>query len=533
MAVVNTIEIPGISDIIRVPALEDAELKRERIQRMRAAHTALPGVLNWLPAAINHIDDAQDILITALILGKPILRRLPVRFLPVLGWVLLVNDLLNGVNALLEIATGGAVGKLNFYNTLLSAFGGRSALVKKASKFLRSGTKWFPFVVQAGQVLRTFTGYGLQLGGVFGAVSDTFWGGLKAFGGQPIRVIGPPPSDPLYKAARVLSQTSYLPFITAGLTEQEITMIMASYNAAVGFLIDPLLQPVDDNRLAEYADFSMPLYEPWSPASRAALSAEGLDPSGPFDHALPFVNRWPTFSEAFRAGSGAGGSWDVDVAPQMSASGQSQAAHLFADEAAQAAFDVWGEPGSVEKALTPFEQMMGFAHELGVFPPWSVSSCPAPDTPGFVQFRPPGFNCVAYTYPDTNALPDLHSPAFTPAYPAPPGSDQEKQIEWFANLALYLYCGFGLELPVFTVLDSAPARIDAWTTNRIRRGRESVVLAALYTWGNYWLKEMSPPSGALPLPRQKVCQLTAGGLPSLYGAPPASAGPGIPIAIAH
>lgn len=90
-----TINIPGITDILRLPGLETKDLRRERFQRMKTSVPALPRVLQWIPPLINKLDDAQDLLFTALALAWPILRLLGRPFLGPLGILLTISDLLN------------------------------------------------------------------------------------------------------------------------------------------------------------------------------------------------------------------------------------------------------------------------------------------------------------------------------------------------------------------------------------------------------------------------------------------------------
>jgi hypothetical protein len=91
-----TISLPGISDVIRIPFLETKQLRHERAARWRASHSALPGPLQPITRILQKLDDAQDLLFTAIALAVPILRFAGVRFIPFLGWALTINDILNG-----------------------------------------------------------------------------------------------------------------------------------------------------------------------------------------------------------------------------------------------------------------------------------------------------------------------------------------------------------------------------------------------------------------------------------------------------
>ena len=90
-----TIDIPGLTDFIRIPQLENETLKFQRWARFKTQEPLLPEPLRWIPGLINKLDDAQDLLYTGLVLARPLLRRLPARWLPYLGWILLLNDVLN------------------------------------------------------------------------------------------------------------------------------------------------------------------------------------------------------------------------------------------------------------------------------------------------------------------------------------------------------------------------------------------------------------------------------------------------------
>ncbi len=90
-----TIDIPGLTDFIRWPALENEELKFQRFIRFKTQEPLLPEPLRWIPDVINKLDDAQDLLFTALVLARPLLKKIPTWWLPGLGWTLFANDVLN------------------------------------------------------------------------------------------------------------------------------------------------------------------------------------------------------------------------------------------------------------------------------------------------------------------------------------------------------------------------------------------------------------------------------------------------------
>lgn len=89
------IQVPGLTDILRLPGLETKDVRRERARRARAHRSALPEGARWITGLLNKLDNAQDLIYTAAALSIPIARWLGVRMIPGLGAILTANDLLN------------------------------------------------------------------------------------------------------------------------------------------------------------------------------------------------------------------------------------------------------------------------------------------------------------------------------------------------------------------------------------------------------------------------------------------------------
>jgi hypothetical protein len=90
-----TIDVPGLSDIIKWPELFSPHLRKERFDRFQSRNSPVPKSLQWIPPLLTKLDNAQDLLFTGLALLIPILRRLPRAFMGPLGVILTINDLLN------------------------------------------------------------------------------------------------------------------------------------------------------------------------------------------------------------------------------------------------------------------------------------------------------------------------------------------------------------------------------------------------------------------------------------------------------
>lgn len=90
-----TVDVPGIQDILKVKDWESKQLRYERYQRFATAKSAVPKALQWIPPLLTKLDNAQDLLFTGLALAIPIIRRLAPRFIPGVGLLLTLNDILN------------------------------------------------------------------------------------------------------------------------------------------------------------------------------------------------------------------------------------------------------------------------------------------------------------------------------------------------------------------------------------------------------------------------------------------------------
>lgn len=155
------------------------ELMR-KIEWYKSQASHVPEQLRWIPAIINILDDAQDMLITALYLARPFLKKVFTRPIPVVGWALTANDLLNlSTNALAGAMTPGLIKPSVLYSNPLNDLKIKGA--ERYNAYIKSKVGFrsrLSFALQGLQVSDTLTGYGLQLGGVMGALSDTTWATL-------------------------------------------------------------------------------------------------------------------------------------------------------------------------------------------------------------------------------------------------------------------------------------------------------------------------------------------------------------------
>jgi hypothetical protein len=267
-----TIDIPGALDIFRIKPgkLEDKERRKQRIIRMATANSPMPEAIRWIPSVINMLDDIEDLASTLLTLARPLLRKLPTRFVPILGWVLLATDVVNLTTATLGVAAGGRGGKRVIANA--SKFFGKNRVrpTARVAQFLGK----FPilsFALQSPQALENITGFGLRLGGIMGMLSDTFWGFLRSLGGGKVVFRGPPGSTLGEKAARVLTQIFQLGGPNLPLGVEDMNEVIAGHKLASAILREQPSATRVENRFEDALQTEVPVFIPWNEASREAL----------------------------------------------------------------------------------------------------------------------------------------------------------------------------------------------------------------------------------------------------------------------
>lgn len=293
-----TINIPGMSDIFKLPvdALTNKQLKRERYQRFKTQKSPVPESLNWIPGIINQLDNAQDILYTAFFLAKPFLRRLPLRFIPYVGWGLLIMDIMNLGTKIFSMAMTPGLSKPCVRKTQKNY----SKPKKFAADLFRdwiapSGwRKWLGFALQAPQALETLTGYGLVLGSLMGAVSDFVWGIPRLLQGNKVVFRAPPPSDPAMKAVNYLTSDLFQHNMQDILTPEEHAMLILAHNAALTIIFDYGYVP-NMERTAQLENIPVMTFEPWELSTLEILEEEGIDLREDIDAFTPIVK--PTYDQ--------------------------------------------------------------------------------------------------------------------------------------------------------------------------------------------------------------------------------------------
>lgn len=281
------------------------ERQKQRIQQMKAGPSPIPEPLRWIPDVINAIDDAQDLLYTAAYLARPLLKRIPGRFIPYVGWGLMAMDIANLMVALLGMAMTPCIMKPTFVNDIKHL---KSAALNPSSVFnaFIAKANWrrhLGFLLQAAQSAYTIFDKGLVLGGIMGMMSDAVWSSIQYFLkkgdvniqwqlGRTQRV------DP---GPHYLIQTMKMQFWRDILFPEDHLMLVIAQKLAQDAMCEQIAA-LDDQRIETSLSAPVPTNIPWSAASIDALKEEGVPIDENTRPALPDLNRVYHYEELLTAG---------------------------------------------------------------------------------------------------------------------------------------------------------------------------------------------------------------------------------------
>lgn len=255
-----TIDIPALREVLVWRPRTPEEI-RAMHARMRTRNSAVPDTLSWIPSVINWLDDTEDIISTFLPAAHLLARRIAPRLIPGIGWALTGAELLNVLTQLLGAPLVGRVPKAKAATDLMQAYANRR-LLKATSLFPRTVTGWIGYLAEALQASKTLFGYGIQLGGIMAAASDTVWGLIRsAWDGGTVRVRAPAPTDPLGKAWRYLYTTASNLWAFAGLDRDRQRGTMLAYNIAAEHIANTPDPRWDPNRIPTLLDRPRPIID--------------------------------------------------------------------------------------------------------------------------------------------------------------------------------------------------------------------------------------------------------------------------------
>lgn len=194
-----SIRIPQWDDIIHLQPnafKSDEQIKAEKKENLvRILDSPAPEWARDYSSVMTWIDNVQD---TASVV-YPLLKLLNIiapkamgKVMPVIGWLSAGYDILNILNALGRAPLTPMKSKRTMCQTY------RQNPFSKQARYARINNikNWKPNIadaIQAAQVSDQFFGFGLSLGGIMGAITDTFFGAYRYLNGDPVRFTFDPP----------------------------------------------------------------------------------------------------------------------------------------------------------------------------------------------------------------------------------------------------------------------------------------------------------------------------------------------------
>lgn len=339
---------------------------------MRNGNSPVPKVLQWIPNVINQLDDAQDLLYTALVIGKWVAPRVFLRMVPGLGWTLLANDALNVGTALLGTALGGRSMKRGFMESMELLGTNRTRRLGRVAAFMGK-TPMVPFLLTAGQASTTLTGYGLSLGAAMGMVTDSIWGAIRAVQGESVVIKGPPPADPLGKAVRFLAQSQQQVEMKDIISPEDHELLIAANAVATQITQEQTEPNILETLHDQLTNIRVPGFEPWNGASKQALTELGIRPDSDPEHPIiphySINEDYPKFTDIVNNVGTKIGEWHDAMKNVLKDSGTSIALQAAYN---QTNLDNWrwiaGDPKNIKPTFEEWENAAAAAIEFSVFP---------------------------------------------------------------------------------------------------------------------------------------------------------------------
>jgi len=343
MAEEFTITIPGWDDVIKIKPMhtlskeKQRELTVRRIISMKESPT--PEIVRSISSLAVYLDDAEDILSTAMILGRPLLRRLPSRMIPGLGWVLLVTDILDFGTWIISSATGGPTGKRKAIDQIRNVSLSRGNRMRKIDKFhrLKPG---LPQLIEGLQATETIFGVGLSIGPLMGLFQDTVWSLMRLGEGARIKIRMTTPPNIAQLAAKFLLQSNLLMGLGPLLGIDDTLKLWAANEYANLWLQEEKESEEMISRANIGLGLRLPQFIPGNPLTREILALYDVDPDRDEGPPPPFdFGEKPFIADA------------VDAALQVFPKMRDAYKHLYQDKR-EAEFSAMGAIQSSEMTMS-------------------------------------------------------------------------------------------------------------------------------------------------------------------------------------
>lgn len=171
------IEVPGWRDVIilrdelTLPAPEQRAIRRERAERIRASPT--PEVARNVGSVLTFLDNINDLIIAATIVGVSVLRLVP-RTHPLIRGAFTAAKALDAARIISPLGIVGRGSKRRFEESRYFDLDDHLLFADVDNPFTRANSAIGQALV-LGQALETIAGVGLSLGPIVGVLNDLFF----------------------------------------------------------------------------------------------------------------------------------------------------------------------------------------------------------------------------------------------------------------------------------------------------------------------------------------------------------------------
>lgn len=290
------ISCPSLTDIFRFGALSkyfgEDEVERRKQMYRHFLSSPIPKKFLKLQRIAKETDDIEDYISTGIgatwVGAKVAARYAPglaklvgERAIPVLGWAMLITDLLNFATGLFSLGSNPMGVKRVIEGAKALGFKNARGRVKNAERI----KNWKPSVgtiLEALQASEDATGYGLRLGPLMGCISEMFWGTTKLISGDVDKVkVSMPwdrPGTMEYKAYKALGAAGeLLPMLYHTKPELYVATV-ATIAIALEAGAKKSFHPQWDKVYLQIKDMELVETPPDNPYTRQALKELGFDP---------------------------------------------------------------------------------------------------------------------------------------------------------------------------------------------------------------------------------------------------------------
>jgi hypothetical protein len=288
--------------------------------------------------------------------------------------VLTANDALNAGTAILGSTLSGKGPKKGALDALAHLSGSKARRVDRVAAFLNA-SQWLGFAIQAPQAIETLTGYGLQLGTLMGAISDTVWGTIASLAGEQVEFRGPPPDDVFEKAVQFMLEAPHEVFGGQILSEADHTLLLSAGSVAANVIAERVPSFSRFDRAPTLARTEIPIRRPWQASSIAALAAAGMPPRAPQRPYVPTPSPRPSFLEAARIGAASTVRFQSEMREVYGPTSRGTLASMLFSQTGSTLWDfVHGQAGSLLPVYDDFDKFLMFAIEYNIFPAHQLSA---------------------------------------------------------------------------------------------------------------------------------------------------------------